>query len=118
MIDMEADAWVAAIFAVETDYPHCAVGIVGDDGRALGPGQMHPPFFWEFAPEPKLGETWEQWFHETALAFLGDARWHNDDSEQLAVRYHFGHYPWRNDEWADAQSYLKRFRAAKAALAD
>ena len=114
---MQADLWVAVIFAVETDYPHCTLGIIGDDGRALGPGQMHPPFFWEFAPPPKLGETWEQWFVETALAFLADPRWRGDDSEQLAIRYHLGHYPIGAGEAVDAAKYLMKFRRAAKEVA-
>ena len=116
---MQADLWVAVIFAVETGYPHRRLAaVLGDAGRALGPGQMHPPFFWEFAPEPKLGETWEQWFTETALAFLADPRWRDDDSKQLAIRYHLGHYPAEADEAVDAAKYLMRFQAAKVALTD
>lgn len=109
----DAERWAEAIFTIESGG---VANAMGDRGRALGPGQMHPAFFHEYAPAPHLGETWADWFRAAAIAFYEREVKVTADPVVLAMRYHLGHFAARSDsEWDN--SYAARFRAAFDRLA-
>jgi hypothetical protein len=91
---------------------------LGDLGRALGPWQFHPEAFWDWAVDPRRGETWISWFRRAAENFLDT--WQREfagTAEEAAVVYH-RHCALVRASAADyaADDYLHRFRAAYAKL--
>jgi hypothetical protein len=90
----------------------------GDSGRALGQLQFHPEAFWDWAPEPRGGETWVSWFERAAINFLDT--WQREfagTAEEAAVVYH-RHCALVRASAADyaADDYRERFERAYAAL--
>lgn len=101
-----ADLWVHAIFATEDESGKD--NSVGDAGRALGPGQMHPEFFWDFAAMPHPGWTWREWFTDTARRFYNICSRRDTDPLLLAMRYHLGHWSKQSEpDWDE--EYAERF---------
>jgi hypothetical protein len=101
--------FVHAIFIIESQENPAAVG---DGGRALGLGQMHPAFFCQYY-FPKVGDTWEMAWVRTAGAFFD--RWYAHLGLDKAVMgYNLGISAVQNGQ--TNQDYLDRFKEALAKL--
>ena len=77
---------------------------MGDDGRARGRWQLHPPWFAQWY-QPELGDTWDQADARALYRYLVD-RHHRSASvfEALAL-FHLGHAPRSHSDYVSAVGY-------------
>lgn len=103
---------VAALVQIESGGRDNAIG---DNGRALGPLQFHPEAFYDWLPRPYAGETWQNWFRRTALAFVEawTRTFPDGAADECAVVYH-RHCRLTRATQQDysADDYARRFREA------
>lgn len=81
---------------------------VGDDGRARGRWQMHPPWFVEWAV-PKLGDTWDMAYARALLRYLRAAAAGGWSVFQTLSAFHLGHEPKTHQDFALAMAYAQRY---------
>lgn len=105
------DQFTHALALVESqDVPNA----IGDNGRALGPYQMHPDFCDTYYPDTvQIGWTWRDFYHACLLVFwnteFGGLQLNDlDAAVNLAMKFHLGVGAVSQGKW-DA-TYAERFR--------
>jgi hypothetical protein len=87
----------------------------GDRGQAMGRFQVHPAWMWDWADQPRINMTWDEWAEAAVFAFF-DAH-PGLNPRLLMMQFHIGHAVTpTGSEWDDA--YAKRWDDAvrKAAV--